>query len=230
MDQIVKIAKKYGLYIIEDAAPAIGAECFGQKVGTFGDFAAYSFQGAKLLVTGEGGMLVTNSKELYDRVWSLWNLGTLPGTFWAIEKGFKSRMSNLQAALGLAQLERVDELIAAKRRIFKWYSDELKNVEEVQLNYQCDWANSIYWMTSIVITEKSKVSRDQMREELKLRHIDTRPIFPAISQYSFWPQQQDPQPNALYLGNNGINLPSGVCLRQSQIIYICNSIKDILCS
>ncbi|MEG4325016.1 GNAT family N-acetyltransferase [Microcoleus sp. herbarium5] len=228
MDKIMEIARRYNLYVVEDAAPAIGAECQGQKVGTFGDFAAYSFQGAKLLVTGEGGMLVTNNEELYKKAWALWNMGTLPGTFWVTQKGYKCRMSNLQAALGLGQLERVDELIEAKRRIFSWYDEGLKDVSHVKLNYETPWARSIYWMSSILLEETAGVTRDQLREELKKRNVDTRPVFPAISQYPFWDKPQTPQPTALKVGNQAINLPSGVRLKREEVDYICQCLQEIL--
>ncbi|WP_199291191.1 bifunctional GNAT family N-acetyltransferase/PLP-dependent aspartate aminotransferase family protein [Sphaerospermopsis sp. FACHB-1094] len=227
MDKIIEIARKYNLYVIEDAAPALGAECLGQKVATFGDFAAFSFQGAKLLVTGEGGILVTNNEELYKKAWAIWNQGCLPGTFWVTQNGYKYRMSNMQAAFGLGQLERIDQLIEAKRRIFSWYAEGLQDVSQVRLNYETDWARSIYWMSSIYIDENADISRDKFREELKKRNIDTRPVFPAISQYPFWLQKQDPQPTAVRVGNQGVNLPSGVCLQQEQVNYICKSIKDI---
>lgn len=228
MDKIMEIARRYNLYVIEDAAPAIGAECQGQKVGTYGDFAAYSFQGAKLLVTGEGGMLVTNNEELYKKAWALWNMGTLPGTFWVTQKGYKYRMSNMQAALGLGQLERVDELIEAKRRIFSWYDEGLKYLRHVKLNYETPWARSIYWMSSIFLEETASITRDQLREELKKRNVDTRPVFPAISQYPFWDKPQSPQPTALRVGNQAINLPSGVCLKREEVDYICKCLQEIL--
>ena len=126
MHRIVPIARAYGLRIVEDAAPSIGAECHGQRTGTFGDLASFSFQGAKLLVTGEGGMLVTDDDALYERAKSLADQGRDPSrTFWIQELGWKYKMSNVQAALGLGQIERADELIEMKRRIFRWYEEDL---------------------------------------------------------------------------------------------------------
>lgn len=228
MDKIMDIARQHKLYVVEDAAPAIGAEFQGQRMGTFGDFAAFSFQGAKLVVTGEGGMLVTNDDELYKKVYVIWDQGRTPGTFWINEIGWKYKMSNIQAAIGLGQLERVDELIEAKRRIFSWYAEGLKDVPHIRLNYELPWARSIYWMSSIILDENAGITRDELREALKERNVDTRPVFPAISQYPIWPKSQQPQPNALRIGNQGINLPSGVCLKREQIEYVCQSIKDVL--
>lgn len=228
MDRIMEIARKHNLYVVEDAAPAIGAEFLGQKTGTFGDFAAFSFQGAKLLVTGEGGMLVTSSDDLYKRVYSIWDQGRTPGTFWISEVGWKYKMSNIQAAIGLGQLERLDEFIEAKRNIFSWYAEELRNVPFVRLNHERPWARSIYWMSSIILDEKVGINRDELREALKERNVDTRPVFPAISQYPIWPKPQQAQPTAREVGDQALNLPSGVCLKGEQIDYICHCIKEIL--
>ena len=228
MDKIMEIARKHNLYVVEDAAPAIGAEFQGQKTGTFGDFAAFSFQGAKLVVTGEGGMLVTNDDELYKRVYVLWDQGRTPGTFWINEVGWKYKMSNIQAAIGLGQLERVDELIEAKRRIFSWYAEGLKDISLIRLNYELPWARSIYWMISIFLDEQASVTRDELREALRKRNVDTRPVFPAISQYPIWPKPQQPQPTAKRIGDRALNLPSGVCLKREQVDYVCQCIKEIL--
>ena len=228
MDKIMEIARKHNLYVIEDAAPSIGAEFQGQKTGTFGEFAVFSFQGAKLVVTGEGGMLVTDNQKLYEKVHTLWDQGRTPGTFWINEVGWKYKMSNIQAAIGLGQLERVDELIEAKRRIFSWYAEGLKDVPHIALYRELPWARSIYWMCNIVLDEHAGITRDELRKTLKTRNVDTRPVFPAISQYPIWPKSQQPQPNALRIGNQGINLPSGVCLKREEVEYVCNCIREIL--
>ncbi len=228
MDRILEIARRHKLYVVEDAAPAIGAEFQGRRVGALGDLGCFSFQGAKLAVTGEGGMLVTNSEELYRRAYALWDQGRTPGTFWINELGFKYKMSNLQAALGLAQLERVDWLIEAKREIFAGYAEGLAGVPCLTLNAEAPWARSIYWMTSIVLDEAAGVSRDALRAALQQRKIDTRPVFPAISQYPFWPRRQAPQPVAARLGRQGINLPSGVRLGRREVAYICRCIREVL--
>jgi len=229
MDQIMAIAHKHNLFVVEDAAPAIGAEFNGQKTGTFGHFAAFSFQGAKLLVTGEGGILLTNDTALYKKAHTLWDQGRNPNkTFWIDERGWKYKMSNIQAALGLAQIERCDELVEMKRRLFSWYAEGLHHVPHLRLNREIPGARSIYWMSSILLDEKARISRDDLRAELKKRNVDTRPVFPAISQYPIWPTVQAPLPMARFVGNQAINLPSGVCLEQRQIDYICKSIKELL--
>ncbi|MEA2344855.1 MAG: perosamine synthetase [Thermoanaerobaculia bacterium] len=229
MDEIMAVAAKHKLLVLEDGAPAIGAEFEGRKVGTFGNIAAFSFQGAKLAVTGEGGILVTNDSDLYERVYSLWDQGRdLNRMFWINKTGWKYKMSNIQAALGLGQIERVDELIEAKRKIFGWYEEGLAGVRHITLNYEASWARSIYWMTSIVVDENAGITREGLREELKKRNIDTRPVFPAISQYPVWPREQAPQPTAKRIGDQGINLPSGHRLRREEVDYICSNLRSLL--
>jgi perosamine synthetase len=228
MDRILQIAGKHGLYVVEDAAPAIGAEFEGRTTGSFGDFAAFSFQGAKLLVTGEGGMLVTRDEELFRKAYTIWDQGRRPGTFWIEETGYKYKMANVQAAFGLAQLERVDTLIEAKRRIFSWYAEELENTPWIRLNYEMPWARSIYWMTSLLLDENAPLSRDDLRARLRERNVDTRPVFPAISQYPMWPVRQDPQPVAQRIGDRAMNLPSGVCLKREHVSAVCRAIRELL--
>jgi perosamine synthetase len=229
MDALVALANKYNLKIVEDAAPAIGAEWQGKRCGSFGDFAGFSFQGAKLMVTGEGGMLVTNNDDLYKKALKIWDQGRNPTkVFWIDEDGVKFKMSNVQAAIGLAQLERVDELIEMKRRIFSWYEEILHDVPFITLNKEINEARSIYWMSSIRLDLDAPLSRDELMKILKSRNIDSRPVFPAISQYPIWPKQQSPQPIASLVGNQAINLPSGVCLSKDEVMYVARNIKELL--
>lgn len=229
MTGIVEIANKYGLKIVEDAAPAIGAEWDGKRCGSFGDFAAFSFQGAKLMVTGEGGMLVTNDDALYQRALKIWDQGRNPErSFWIDADGVKFKMSNIQAALGLAQLERVDELIEMKRRLFSWYQEGLDGVPFITLNKEVEKARSIYWMSSLRVDELAPMSRDELIKQLKVRNVDSRPVFPAISQYPIWPRQQRPQPTALRVGLQAINLPSGVCLSKDEVMYVSRQVRELL--
>jgi len=228
MDKIMKIAKQNNLYVVEDAAPSIGAEYKGKKTGSFGDFAAFSFQGAKLAVTGEGGMICTNDDELYKKAYRIWDQGRIPGTFWIEELGVKYKMSNIQAALGLGQIIRNDSMVEAKRRINNWYKERIGNHPAIDFWQEDENSKCIYWMTNIRLNENAKISREEFCNKLKDLKIDTRPVFPAISQYPYWPKKQDPQPIATEVGANGINLPSGVALTKDQINYICDKIIQIL--
>lgn len=229
MTEILAVAQRHGLKVVEDAAPAIGAEWLGKRCGSFGQFGAFSFQGAKLMVTGEGGMLVTDDDALYQKALKIWDQGRNPSrTFWIDGNGVKFKMSNIQAALGLGQLERVDELIELKRRLFSWYQEGLEGAPYITLNNEVEGARSIYWMSSLRLDESAPISRDDLMKRLKERNVDTRPVFPAISQYPIWPRQQQPQPTALRVGNQAINLPSGVCLSKDEVMYVAKQIQDIL--
>jgi perosamine synthetase len=225
MAAIGRIAREHGVRIVEDAAPSIGAETAGRRTGSFGDAAGFSFQGAKLMVTGEGGMLVTDDDEVYERALYLWNMGH-EGDFWIGETGFKYRMSNVQGAIGLGQLERVDQLVEAKREIFDWYAEGLEGVPGILLSHEAPWGRSIHWMTSIRVLPESGLTRDEMRAALRDADIDSRPVFPAISRYPMWERRQLPGRVADQIGSQGINLPSGVCLRREDVERVCATIRE----
>lgn len=229
MNQVVEIAKKHNLFIVEDAAPAIGATIGDKKVGTFGNFGCFSFQGAKLTVTGEGGMLVTDDKDLYEKVQLIWDQGRDPHkTFWINQQGWKYKMSNVQAAIGLGQLQRVEDLILAKRRIFKWYHERLSDMKSLAFESAAPGTESIYWMTSIRLVDGGVKERDQLRMNLKEKNVDTRPVFPSISQYPIWKKPSDPMPTAKLIGDTAINLPTGVCLSEAEIDYVCKQIRHFM--
>lgn len=222
MDAVLAVADRHGLHVVEDAAPALGAEVRGRRVGALGDAGAFSFQGAKLVVSGEGGMLCTDDDELYERARLLWLHGcSEPDRFWVTELGYKYRLSNVQAAVGLGQVERADELVEAKRRIFSWYEEELDGVDEVELNRETSWARSIYWMPSILLREDAPVGRDRLRVLLRERHnVDTRSVFPPIGTYPIWGRAHEPGPVAARIGARALNLPSGVRLRREHVAHV----------
>jgi perosamine synthetase len=228
MAQIMEIARDNNLHVVEDAAPAIGTEIDGKRAGTFGDFGCFSFQGAKLLVTGEGGMLVTDSKELFKRAKKDQDHGRKPGTFWIDELGHKYKMNNITAALGLAQIERADNQIFRKRRINRWYTENLSEIGSISFQKESQGTQSICWMTSFTLNDDTLISRDELISCLKNERIDSRPVFPAISQYPIWKYEATTQPNAKKIGATGINLPSGVLLSQSAIEKVCLSIRKAI--
>ncbi len=225
MPRLVEFSNKHGLSILEDAAPAIGALIEGTPVGSFGDMAAFSFQGAKMLVTGEGGMLVTSNSELRDRAWRQQDHGRRPGTFWIEEIGRKYKMSNLTAALGLAQLESAETQINQKRRINGWYHEFLDGVTDISFQTELPGSRSVCWMTSIRI-EPGKVTRDGLAQHLKKDGIDTRPVFPPMSQFPIWGGRDNEVAGvtASDLGNNALNLPSGVNLSRASVERVADSI------
>jgi perosamine synthetase len=227
MDPIQDIAKDHKLYIIEDAAPSIGAEYKGRKTGTLGDIAGFSFQGAKLMVTGEGGMIVTDSDTIFSRVSSLANQGRDPCIQFRInEIGLKYKMSNIQAALGLAQLERIDELIDKKRQIYSWYHSRLSDIPGIRISTEKEWARSIHWMTSIVLEKDLSISRDELRSRLLQKKIDTRPFFPPMSHFPMFRKAKNPVAESV--GERGINLPCALRLTEDQINYVCDELIRIL--
>lgn len=226
---ICDIAKKHGLRVIEDAAPAIGATKGGKPVGTFGDIGCFSFQGAKLLVTGEGGMLTTDDEDLFLRAKKLQDHGRRPGTFWIEQLGYKYKMSNVTAAVGLAQIQRAKNQILRKRRIRTWYEACLEGCPDVVFQLQTPDSEPIHWMTSVRILDESRVSASDLRAELEAVGVDTRPVFPAISRYEFWnTTKRDAGPNALKIASGAINLPSGIGLSRSTVEYVSKHITRIL--
>jgi perosamine synthetase len=228
MEALRSVASEFAIQIVEDAAPAIGTTLDGKAAGTFGDFGCYSFQGAKMLVTGEGGMLVTDNEELFARAKKIQDHGRRPGTFWIDELGYKYKMSNLTAALGLGQLHRSEQQIARKARIREWYEDELLGTRGLSFQESLANSRSIHWMTSITLPPDYARPRDEVIAILRKEGIDSRPVFPAISQYEFWPTRQTPGEIAKEIGDRSINLPSGVNLSRSSVAKVGKILRGLL--
>jgi perosamine synthetase len=227
MRDIMCLAKKYNLKVIEDAAPSLGAEYDYRKTGSFGDFGAFSFQGAKLLSTGEGGMLVTDDDDLFAQAKHFSEHGRRDNGFVITDIGYKYKMSNIQAAWGLAQLERIDELLEKRYQIYQWYKEELEDVNGIQLSKGDDFMESPnHWMTSIVLNKDFDISRNNLMKGLRDRMIDTRPFFPPISSFRMFKNCYNTM--TMHLSKNGINLPSGHKRTHEDIVYVCDNIKDIL--
>jgi perosamine synthetase len=225
MPEIVSFAKLNNLFIVEDAAPAIGTEIDGRFAGTFGQFGCYSFQGAKLLVTGEGGMLVSNDEDLMKKAWKIQDHGRKPGTFWIEELGYKYKMNNITAALGLAQIERVDVQIEKKREINNLYKELLSGSDQLSFQEELVKTKSICWMTSIQFTKSSGLDINFLAKYLGENGVDTRPVFPTIHSYPMWKVDIE-NPVASYISSNSINLPSGVALTHESVVKISNLILD----
>lgn len=229
MFEIKKICDQYKIKIIEDAAPAIGAKINNKMCGTFGDFAAFSFQGAKLLVAGEGGILTTKNKSLYEKAKKIADFGrSLKRTFWIEEPGVKYKMSNIQASIALGQLSRVEEFVIKKRKIFQLYYERLKNLEPlIAMHKENETSFSTYWMSSALLN--TKINREIFLNKLLEKNIDTRPTFPKISDYPIWGKKiRVNNYNSSIIGSKGLNLPSGLKLSVSEIDYICDTIQSIL--
>lgn len=229
MDEIMKIASEYNLYVIEDAAQSIGSLYKGKRPGSIGHIGCFSFQGAKIMVTGEGGMLVTDNVDFYEKAKFYNNHARDPrGSFWIFDIGYKYKMSNIQAALGLAQLERIEELVEKKRLIYKWYKERLGNVNGLKLNVEKPNVKNNYWMTSIVLDKDFGINRDDLMKTLKEKcRVDTRAFFYPISKFKPYSKRTENKVSE-YLALNGINLPSGHNLTESDIDRVTNGIKEIL--
>lgn len=231
MAEIMAMAEDYGLAVIEDAAPALGAKSGNQPTGTLGDMGCFSFQGAKMLVTGEGGMLVTNDEELFSRAKKLQEHGRRQGTFWIEEVGYKYKMANLQAALGLGQVARVLNQIERKREINSWYRGYLRDIPEISFHTAGSGAFSVDWMSSIKLEGKFSFDRDRLIEHLKTVGVDSRPVFPQMSQFSIWNLEREfHNPVARDIAASAINLPSGVNLKKQTVRRVAGEIQKFFLS
>lgn len=227
MEKINAIAKKHNLLVIEDSAEAIGAEFKGKKTGSLGTVGCFSFYGNKTITTGEGGMMVTNSKDIYEKALILRDHGmSKERRYFHPVIGFNYRMTNLQAGVGVAQMGKIDKLVEEKREIAKLYNKLLKDTPGLTLPPEEPWAKNTYWMYSLLVEKKFPVSRDELINLLKKKGIETRPFFipinlmPPYKGYGKFPIAES-------LSRKGINLPSSPTLKNSDVNYIAKSIKDI---
>jgi perosamine synthetase len=225
MDAIMKIAEDNNLLVVEDCAEAFGTYYKGKHVGTFGDVGTFSFFGNKTITCGEGGMVTARSEVVYEKMKHLKNQGvSSEKQYWHDMVAFNYRMTNMQAAIGLAQIERAHIFISRKKEIAELYK---KYLADSSVNVHQEEENTVhsYWMTSILV--KKEIERETLREYLKDEGIETRPLFypvhtmPMYNKNEFFPIAKD-------LGGRGINLPSWPGLKDEEIEYICKKIKEYL--
>jgi perosamine synthetase len=231
MDPILGIAKKHNLFVLEDAAEAHGAEYKKIKVGSLGDIAVFSFYGNKIITTGEGGMVVTNDPTIADGVRRLKGQGMDPDRrYWFPTIGYNYRMSNIAAAIGLAQLEKVDYHMARRREIADHYIKELAQTPGISIQPEKDWARNVYWMTSAVLEENLPITRDDLMTGLAEAGIETRPFFYPMHALPMYQKDVDGVsfPVADRLAKNGLNLPSSATLSHKDVSYVCSQIIRIL--
>jgi len=235
-ERLQAIADRHGLLLIEDAAEALGSARHGRRAGALGRVSAFSFHGSKTVVTGEGGMLATDDAALFERVLFLRDHGRKPGDrfFLNSEIAFKYRMSAVQAALGVAQMERIDELIAYKRRIFGWYRDRLGGMNGITLNAEpADTLNS-YWMTTAIFDSSLGLDKFAVMAELDKRNIDSRPIFSRLSTLPAFAER--PQATRFVtaadrgagIADYGVNLPSGYNMTEELVDVVCEAVREIV--
>jgi perosamine synthetase len=210
MDRLLAIGQAWGIPVIEDAAEAIGSVYRGKRAGSMGTFGAFSFHGTKTLTTGEGGMFVTNDPDLYERVLTLSNHGRARGQtrqFWPDVIGFKYKMSNIQAAIGCAQLERLGQLIARKREIFNFYRDQVSQLAGVSINPEPEGVINGAWMPTVVFGSETGVTRERLQAAFEAESIDARVFFwPLSGLPMFKPVKENA--NAWSIPQRAINLPS----------------------
>lgn len=232
-DRLRALATEHDLALLEDAAEAIGSHRRGRMAGSFGDVGLFSFHGSKTLTTGEGGMLVTDDARVHDRCRFLQDHGRRPGdrSFACDEVAFKYRMSDLQAALGLAQLERLDELVAGKRRIFAEYERALAGVPGIAWNEPGADVFASYWMTTLVLRDHAPEQRNRLRQALTAEGIDSRPFFPPLSSTPAFRSRTMAQAasarnhHAYNIGPRGLNLPSALSLDTATIQRVAKVVR-----
>jgi perosamine synthetase len=231
MDAVLAVARKHGLFVVEDAAEAHGAKYKGKMIGSLSDIATFSFYGNKIITTGEGGMVVTDNDDLSARIRVLKGQGMDPARrYWFSTVGYNYRMTNIAAAIGLAQLEKVDWHIGRRREIAAHYMKHLKDAKGISLQPEKSWAYNVYWMISAVLSENLLMSRDYILSGLAELGIETRPFFYPMHTLPIYRELAKGRsfPVADRLAARGINLPSSAALREEDIGFVCSELVRLL--
>jgi perosamine synthetase len=242
MDPLLCLAQKHGLAIIEDAAEVHGAEYLSgrsgaepswRRCGSFGTLSCFSFYANKLITTGEGGMVLTDDEALAGKARSLRNLAFQSARrFYHESEGFNFRLTNLQAAIGLAQLERIDQIIARKRWMGTEYNRRLKDIGGLQLPTEHPWARSVYWMYGVVLDEQTGMSAAQFAARLRDRGVETRPFFLGMHEQPVFQKRglflNERYPTAERIARQGLYLPSGLALTEAQLSRVCDAVQEVL--
>ena len=242
MDPLIALAQKHNLVIVEDAAEAHGAEYRSagsasgpewKRCGGMGQISAFSFYANKLITTGEGGMVLTSDPAYAEKARSLRNLCFRPERrFFHTELGFNYRMTNMQAALGVAQLERFDKILEKKRWMGKAYTERLQGIPGLQLPVEEDWAKQVYWMYGLVLDESRGMDAVEFAKRLEALNVQTRPFFLGMhEQPVFWERglfRDEHYPVAEHIARQGLYLPSGLALTEEQLDEVCAAVGRIL--
>ncbi len=236
MDAIRIIARQHDIAIIEDAAEAFGSELNSKSAGAYGHVGVFSFHGSKTMTTGEGGMLVTDDTTIYERALFLRDHGRPPGDtkYQNTEVAYKYKMSSLQAALGLAQVERADELIEKKREIFSWYQSRIGDLDQVKLNSDIPNGRNSYWMVTVLIDGFCQLDKYTVIQRMQEAGVICRPFFNPLSSLDAYKNQQSSigarkrNPISYSISERGINLPSGFNLTEEDVNYISQALIKAL--
>jgi perosamine synthetase len=228
MDDLCRIAERHGLLVVEDCAESHGATVRGRKTGSFGDMSCFSFYANKVITTGEGGMVLTDDERLAERLRLLRNLAFTTPRFYHEVPGYNFRMTGLQAAMGHAQLKRIDEIITRKREIAEIYNRHLSGLPGLQLPVERPWARNVYWMYGLVVGQDFGINRDALAQHLKEAGIDTRTFFCPMNQQPFLRGQtgfrETSCPVSDDLWQRGLYLPSSLNLDETTITHIAHEI------
>jgi len=231
MTRIREIAGQHGLWVVEDAAEALGAKYDGAACGSLGDLSTFSFFGNKIMTTGEGGMVVTNDDSHASAVQLFATQGMDPKRrYWFPVVGYNYRMTNVQAALGVAQLERIDDLLAARQRVAQWYAANLESMgDALTLPVQKPYAHHAYWMYTVMLNDEMTIARDDLIVKLGEDGVETRPVFHPIHTLPPYQAGLEGQfPVAERLGRSGISLPTHSRLSEDDVVYVCDRLRQHL--
>ena len=233
MDPILDLAKRYGLKIIEDAAQVHGGEYKGRKCGSMGDISCFSFFANKIITTGEGGMLLTNSDAYADRARKLRNLCFEPGRrFVHNELGFNYRLTNMQAAIGLAQVEKIDSLVKRKIEIGRYYLAALKVVADIQLPVERQWAKNVFWMFGLILDESTGETAESFAAKMRDLGVETRPFFLGMHEQPVFRSQgiylDEVYPVTERIARQGVYLPTGLNLDENIQSKVVSAVKSVL--
>ena len=239
MDPLFDIASRYDLKIVEDAAEAHGAEYLSQnedrwiKCGNMSDASCFSFYANKVITTGEGGMVLTNDQTVADRAASYRDLCFRPTKrFYHTELCYNFRMSNVQAALGVAQLERIEEFVTIKRTLGQYYRQKLQDIPYVRFQVEKSYAKTVHWMYAIELDEESEINAERMIGLLKERHIGARPFFIGLHAQPVFVRmglfKGESYPNTDRAHERGLYLPSGLALTTEQIDTVCSALQEVI--
>ena len=236
LQKIMNVAKKKKIKIIEDAAEVIGLKYRNRMCGSFGDLSTFSFYANKHITTGEGGMIVTNKKDIYEKCKSLRNLSFSKSYFDRYNHddiGWNYRMTNMQAALGCGQLKSINKIVKRKREIGNLYYKHLKRNKHLLFQENKNsYSKNIYWVFGVLLKKNSRSKRDFLMRALLKNKIDTRPFFLSMNKQKIFKKMKifskSKMPNSEYLSNNGFYLPSGLGISDSEIRYVCTTLNQLL--
>ena len=237
MDELLKLSIDYNLHLIEDAAESLGSKYKGRPAGSFGEISVFSFNATKLAMAGQGGVFATNDEELYNKAKLYSHHGMIKytdkTTFWSVVVGYNYQWTNIQAALALAQIRRLDELVNHRRQIFQWYKEKLNSIDGLQLNCESSDVFNTYWVVTVIVDKIYKLKKEDLLRLFSEINIDCRPFFypassmPAYELYSV--NNYNLKNNISYtISEYGISLPSSAILNEDDVEYICHKFIKFL--